>query len=85
MHIDHGLGDAGTAELVEHVIEQGLTGDLDQRFRGLVGEGAHAHAETGGKDHGFGGMDGHFPGGFSNLRCRGSYHGDSAAGVTLTP
>ena len=60
VHIDHRLADAGVAELVEHVIKQRLARDPHQRFRHLVGEGAHPHAETGGEDHGFGGMNGHF-------------------------
>ena len=60
MHVDDGLADAGLAELVEHVVEQRLAGHAHQRLRHPVGQRAHAHAETGGKDHGFGGLDGHF-------------------------
>ena len=77
MHVDHCLGDAGAAELVEHVVEQWLAGNPNQRLRQGVGEGAHAQAETGGEDHGFGGMDGHSFRGFSNS-LRQPYHGDSA-------
>jgi hypothetical protein len=47
-------------ELVQHVIEQGLAGHAHQRLRHVVGQRAHAQAETGGKDHGFGGRNGHF-------------------------
>ena len=50
MHVDHGLADAGAGELVEHVVEQRLAGDADQRLWHVVGEGAHAHTETGGKN-----------------------------------
>ena len=59
MHIDDRLGDAGVAELVEHVVEQWLAGHPHQRLRYVVGEGPHTHAEAGGEDHGFGGVDGH--------------------------
>jgi hypothetical protein len=59
MHVDHGLADAGAGELVKHVIEQRLAGDAHQRLRHVVGQWAHAQAETGGKDHGFGGCNGH--------------------------
>ena len=59
MHIDHGLADAGTGELVQHVIEQWLAGHAHQRLRHMVGQRAHAQTETGGKDHGFGGRNGH--------------------------
>jgi hypothetical protein len=62
MHIDHCLGDAGAGELVQHVIEQRLAGNAHQRLRHVVGQRAHAQAETGGEDHGFGGGNGH-------LRC----------------
>ena len=60
MHIDHGLADAGVAELVEHMIEQRLPATRTSGFGICVGQGTHAHAETGGEDHGFGGLDGHF-------------------------
>ena len=83
VHVDDGLADAGIAELVEHMIEQRAAGDAHQRLRHLVGQRPHAQAETGGEDHGFGGLDGHFRN-FSN-RCgaRGSYHGDSCARIDL--
>ena len=60
MHIDDGFGDAGMAELVEHMIEQRLAGHRHHRLRHMVGQRPHPHAETGGEDHGFGGGDGHF-------------------------
>ena len=44
MHIDHRLGDAGAAELVEHVVKQWLAGHPHQWLRNLVGEGTHAQA-----------------------------------------
>jgi hypothetical protein len=67
-YIDDRLGDAGAAELVEHVVEQWLARNPNQRLRHIVGEGAHAHAETGGEDHGFGRMDGHSFCGDSRIR-----------------
>jgi hypothetical protein len=82
--VDDRLGDAGAAELVEHMVEQWLAGDAHQGFGHLVGEGAHAHAETGGKDHGFGGLDGHQWEG-SRIPVAGPYHGDSAGGVVIRP
>jgi hypothetical protein len=72
------------AELVEHVIEQRLARDAHQRLRHPVGQGAHAHAETGGEDHGFGGLDGHFQEILETDQRCGSYHGDSAM-QRLTP
>jgi hypothetical protein len=60
-------------ELVEHVIEQRLAGHAHQRFWHVVGQRAHAHAETGGEDHGFGGRDGHC-GNFSKISIRLSDH-----------
>ena len=86
MHVDHGFADAGAGELVQHVIEQRLAGHAHQRLRHLVGQRAHAQAETGGEDHGFGGRDGHFWNfsNHSNQRC-GSYHGDSADPATVRP
>ena len=42
------------------MIEQRAAGHPHQRLRHLVGQRPHAHAETGGEDHGFGGLDGHF-------------------------
>ena len=59
MHVDHGFGDAGVGELVQHMVKQRLAGHAHQRLRHMVGQGAHAHAEAGGEDHGFGGRDGH--------------------------
>ena len=54
MHVDDGLDDAGLAELVEHMVEQRAARHLHQRLRHVVRQGPHAHAETGGEDHGFG-------------------------------
>ena len=59
MHVDNSFDDAGAGELVQHVIEQRLAGDAHQRLRHVVGQRAHAQAETGGEDHGFGGRNGH--------------------------
>src|ERR1700677_4793669 len=70
MNVDDRLADAGIAELVEHVVEQRPACHPHQRLWHPVGQRAHADAETGGKDHGFGGLDGHFKN-FSN-------HGSSA-------
>ena len=55
MHIDHRALDARLGQPVEHVIDQRLAGDLDQRLRHLVGERAHARAEAGGEHHGVAG------------------------------
>ena len=78
MHVDHGFADAGAGELVQHVIEQRLAGDAHQRLRHVVGQRAHAQAETGGEDHGFGGRNGHLAEFLEPFKSRrGSYHGDS--------
>jgi hypothetical protein len=74
MHIHDGLADASARELVQHVVEQRLTGDADQRLRHMVGQGAHAHTETGGKNHGFGGRNGHFLEFLSNPSNRAADH-----------
>jgi hypothetical protein len=42
------------------MIEQGPARHPHQGLRHLVRQGTHAHAETGGKDHGFAGFDRHF-------------------------
>src|SRR5665811_287046 len=60
VHIDDGFADAGVAELVEHMIEQRAARDAHQRLWHPVRQGAHAHAKSGGEDHGFEGLDGHF-------------------------
>ena len=85
VHIDHGFADACPGQLVQHVIEQRLSGHLHQRLRHMVGQRAHAQAETGGEDHGFGGCNGHseFLETFDQ-RC-GSYHGDLADPATVRP
>ena len=65
MHVDDSLADAGIAELVEHMVEQRPACHAHQRLWHPVGQRPHADAETGGEDHGFGGLDGHFKN-FSN-------------------
>src|SRR5580693_5525392 len=52
MHIDDGFADAGVAEFIEHMIEQCPARHPHQRLWHPVRQGTHAHAETGGKDHG---------------------------------
>ena len=52
MHVDHRALDAGLGQPVEHMIDQRLAGDLDQRLRHRVGERPHARAEAGGQHHG---------------------------------
>jgi hypothetical protein len=47
------------------MVEQGPASHAHQRLWHPVGQRAHADAETGGKDHGFGGLDGHLKN-FSN-------------------
>ncbi len=76
VHIDDSVARACVAELVEHMVEQRAAGDADQRLWHPVRQGPHAHAKTGGEDHGFSGFDGH-SGNFSNRCCwqRKSYHG----------
>ena len=54
MHIDDGLGDTGGSQLVQHMIEQRLAGNLHQRLRHGVGQRPHAQTKTSGEDHGFG-------------------------------
>ena len=51
VHVDDGGLDAGVGEPVEHVVDQRLAGDLDQRLRQRVGERAHARPRPGGKHH----------------------------------
>ena len=82
MHIDDGFADAGVGELVEHMIEQRLAGHAHQRLRHVVGQRAHAQAETGGEDHGFGGRNGHF-GNFSNHRMRQDHIMDHITAIRL--
>jgi hypothetical protein len=59
MDIDDGLGYAGIAELVQHMIEQRPAGHLHQRLWQAIRQRPHAKAETGGKNHGFGWFDWH--------------------------
>ena len=55
VHIDHGAGDPGLGQPVQHVIDQGPPGQLDQGLGPVVGQGAHTGAEAGGEHHGGGG------------------------------
>ena len=52
VHVDHRALDAGFGQTVEHVVDQRLAADFDQRLGPPVGERAHARAEAGGKHHG---------------------------------
>ncbi len=52
MHVDHGALDPGGRQPVEHVIDQRLAGDRNERLRHPVGQRPHPLAETGGKHHG---------------------------------
>ena len=52
MHVDDRALDAGVGQPVEHVIDQRLAADLDQRLGDLAVVGAHARAEPGGQHHG---------------------------------
>ena len=54
MHVDHTGLHAGCCEPVHAMVDQGLTVDLDQRFRRRCRQRAHALAEACGQDHGFG-------------------------------
>ncbi len=85
MDVDDGFADAGTAELVEHMIEQGAARHLHQGLWHPVCQRAHAQPKAGGEDHGFGGLDGHLRN-FSNCyyvrimhEHRESYHAIPAA------
>ena len=50
--IDHRALDPGLGQPVEHVVDQGLAGDLDQGLGPVVGQRPHAGAEAGGQHHG---------------------------------
>ena len=52
VHVHDRGGDVRVGEAVEHVVDQRLAGDLDQRFRQAVGDRAHPRAEARGEDHG---------------------------------
>ena len=52
MHVDDRALDAGVGQPVEHVVDQRLAADLDQRLRNLAVERAHARAEPGRQHHG---------------------------------
>ncbi len=60
MDINNSLADASVAEFIQHMIEQRPACHPHQRLWHPVGEGAHAYAQAGGEDHGFGGFDRHF-------------------------
>jgi hypothetical protein len=55
MNIDHRPLDAGRGEAVEHVVDQRLARDRDQRLRHFFGERMHAGAHAGGEHHGVAG------------------------------
>jgi hypothetical protein len=59
VHVDDRFADAGVTELVEHMIKQRPACDAYQGFWHVIGQRTHAQAETCGKNHGFGGIDGH--------------------------
>ncbi len=52
MDIDHGLLDPGGRQPVEHVVDQRLVADLDQRLRNRAVERPHARAKPGREHHG---------------------------------
>jgi len=66
VHVDDSFARAGVLELVQNMIEQGAAGHLHEGFGHSVRQRPHAQAETGGEDHGFGGLDGHLFGKFPN-------------------
>ena len=51
MDVDHRLGDAGGAQAVEDMVDQGFAIDLDQRLGPGRGQRPHALAEAGRHDH----------------------------------
>ena len=50
--VDDGGLDPGRGQPVEHVVEQRLAADGDERLRHALGERAHADAVAGRQDHG---------------------------------
>ena len=52
MDVDHRALDALLGEPVEHVVDQRLAADRDQRLGQLAVERPHARAEPGGEHHG---------------------------------
>ncbi|MPN56169.1 hypothetical protein SDC9_203855 [bioreactor metagenome] len=50
--IDHQLGDARVTKVLDVPDDQRLAADLEQGFRAVVGQRAHALAAPGGEDHG---------------------------------
>ena len=59
MDIDHRAFDAASGQPVEHMIDERLAGDFDQRFGPRGGERLHARADTGGQHHGMAGRGVH--------------------------
>ncbi len=51
MDVDHRLPHAGGAQMLEHMVEQRLAGDLDQRLGPGRGQRPHPLAQPGGHDH----------------------------------
>ncbi len=52
MDVDHGGLDPGRGQPVEHVVEQWLSADRDERLRHALSDGTHADAVAGGQNHG---------------------------------
>ncbi len=52
--VDDRAGHPRRRQAVEHVVDQGAAGHLDQGLGPVVGQGPHAGAEAGGQDHGGG-------------------------------
>ena len=44
MHVDDRLLDPSVSEPIEHVIDERLAGNLDERFGRRIGQGPHARA-----------------------------------------
>ena len=52
MDVDDRSLDAGRGQAVEHIVEQRLAADRDQRLGRAIGERPHAHAVAGRQNHG---------------------------------
>ncbi len=52
MNVDDGGLDADRGQAIEHVVEQRLAADGDERLGRAIGERTHAHAVAGRQDHG---------------------------------
>jgi hypothetical protein len=52
MNVDDGGVDAGRGQAIEHVVEQRLAADSDERLGRAIGERPHANAVAGRQDHG---------------------------------